>query len=49
MENPHSILLVEDEAKLGPIIRDELRRQGYLVDLAIDGKEAEEAFQNKLY
>ncbi|MBL0882828.1 MAG: response regulator transcription factor [Chitinophagaceae bacterium] len=49
MENLHSILLVEDEAKLGPIIRDELRRQGYLVDLAIDGKEAEEAFQNKLY
>ena len=49
MENPHSILLVEDEAKLGPIVRDELRRQGYLVDLAIDGKEAEEAFQNKLY
>jgi two-component system, OmpR family, copper resistance phosphate regulon response regulator CusR len=49
MENPHSILLVEDEAKLGSIIRDELRRQGYLVDLAIDGKEAEEVFQNKLY
>lgn len=49
MENPYSILLVEDEAKLGSIIRDELRRQGYLVDLAIDGKEAEEAFQNKLY
>lgn len=49
MENPHSILLVEDEAKLGPIIRDELRRQGYLVDLAIDGKEAEQAFQNKAY
>lgn len=49
MENPHSILLVEDEAKLGSIIRDELRRQGYLVDLAIDGKEAEEAFQNNLY
>lgn len=49
MENPHSILLVEDEAKLGPIIRDELRRQGYLVDLAVDGKEAEQAFQNKAY
>lgn len=49
MENPHSILLVEDEAKLGPIIRDELRRQGYLVDLAIDGKEAEQAFQSKTY
>lgn len=49
MENSHSILLVEDEAKLGPIIRDELRRQGYLVDLAVDGKEAEQAFQSKAY
>ena len=49
MENSHSILLVEDEAKLGPIIRDELRRQGYLVDLAVDGKEAEQAFQSKGY
>lgn len=49
MENSHSILLVEDEAKLASIIRDELRRQGYLVDLAIDGKEAEQAFQSKAY
>lgn len=49
MENPHSILLVEDEAKLGAIVRDELKRQGYLVDLAIDGKEAEKAFQSKTY
>lgn len=49
MENPHCILLVEDEAKLGQIIRDELKRQGYLVDLAVDGKEAEIAFQSKTY
>ncbi|MFN3665214.1 MAG: response regulator transcription factor [Sediminibacterium sp.] len=49
MENPHSILLVEDEAKLGQIIRDELKRQGYLVDLAIDGREAEQAFKAKTY
>lgn len=49
MENSHCILLVEDEAKLGQIIRDELRRQGYLVDLAVDGKEAELAFQSKTY
>lgn len=49
MENSHCILLVEDEAKLGQIIRDELKRQGYLVDLAIDGKEAELAFQSKTY
>ncbi len=49
MENLHSILLVEDEAKLGPIVRDELKRQGYQVDLAVDGKEAEEAFQSKAY
>lgn len=49
MENPHSILLVEDEAKLGQIIRDELKRQGYLVDLAVDGREAEQAFKSKTY
>ncbi len=49
MENPHSILLVEDEAKLGQIIRDELKRQGYLVDLAVDGREAEQAFKTKTY
>lgn len=49
MENLHSILLVEDEAKLGPIVRDELKRQGYQVDLAVDGKEAELAFQSKTY
>lgn len=49
MENPHSILLVEDEAKLGQIIRDELKRQGYLVDLAVDGQEAEFFFKSKTY
>ncbi len=49
MENPHSILLVEDEAKLGQIIRDELKRQGYLVDLAVDGREAENFFKSKTY
>jgi two-component system, OmpR family, copper resistance phosphate regulon response regulator CusR len=49
MENPHSILLVEDEAKLGQIVRDELKRQGYLVDLAVDGKEAEIFFRSKTY
>ena len=49
MENLHSILLVEDEAKLGPIVRDELKRQGYQVDLAVDGREAELAFQSKTY
>lgn len=49
MENPHSILLVEDEAKLGQIIRDELKRQGYLVDLAVDGREAESFFKSKTY
>ena len=49
MENPHSILLVEDEAKLGQIVRDELKRQGYQVDLAVDGKEAENFFRLKTY
>ncbi|MFZ6024976.1 MAG: response regulator transcription factor [Bacteroidota bacterium] len=49
MENPHSILLVEDEAKLGQIIRDELKRQAYHVDLAVDGREAENFFKSKTY
>ncbi|TDO28484.1 response regulator transcription factor [Sediminibacterium goheungense] len=49
MENLHSILLVEDEAKLGQIIRDELKRQGYVVDLAVDGNEAESFFKAKTY
>ncbi len=49
MENLHSILLVEDEAKLGQIIRGELKRQGYVVDLAVDGHEADNFFKAKTY
>ena len=35
------LLLVEDDAILGPKIRDALQRGGYAVDLAIDGIDAE--------
>lgn len=49
MENIHSILLVEDEAKLGQVIKDELQRQGYQVDHAVDGRQAETLFNSKMY
>lgn len=49
MENLYSILLVEDEAKLGQVIKDELKRQGYAVDHAIDGRQAEQFFHAKEY
>ncbi|NCT94284.1 MAG: response regulator transcription factor [Chitinophagaceae bacterium] len=49
MENIHSILLVEDEAKLGQVIKEELQRQGYQVDHAVDGRQAETLFNSKIY
>ncbi len=38
------ILLVEDEVKLGKVIKEELTRNGYATDLAIDGLEASRMF-----
>lgn len=35
------LLLVEDDAVLGPSIRSALQHAGYAVDLAIDGVQAE--------
>ncbi len=49
MENLHSILLVEDEAKLGQVIKDELKRQGYQVEHAVDGRQAEQFFNSREY
>ncbi len=49
MEKLHSILLVEDEAKLGKVIQDELNRKGYYTDIAGDGKEAEKLFRQRIY
>lgn len=49
MENVHSILLVEDEVKLGKAIQDELVRQGYEVEVATNGKEAEKMFKKQVF
>ena len=43
------ILLVEDDAKLGPAIRDELIHNGFETDLATDGKMAEKMFHTARY
>jgi two-component system copper resistance phosphate regulon response regulator CusR len=45
----HRILLVEDEAKLGKVIRDELNSNGYQADLAVDGLEASKMFNLHSY
>lgn len=45
----HSILLVEDEIKLGKAIQDELVRQGYEVEVATNGKEAEKMFKKQAF
>jgi|GEM_PF-4990437 len=37
----HSILLVEDDADIGEMVRDQLEREGYRVTQAFDGEEAE--------
>ena len=44
MNVTHKILLVEDEAKLGTTIKEELNSNGYQTDLAIDGLEASRMF-----
>lgn len=40
----HRILLAEDEPHLGKVVKESLEKQGYLVDLAPDGKEAWDLF-----
>lgn len=49
MEISHRILLIEDEPKLGKVISEELRGQGYQVDLAADGLIAESFFKQNNY
>jgi two-component system copper resistance phosphate regulon response regulator CusR len=49
MEKKYRILLVEDEAKLAQIIKDELSRVGYKVDIASDGNEALKLFNQHEY
>ena len=45
----HRILLVEDEAKLSKIIREELNANGYDTDIAADGLEASKLFNQHAY
>jgi two-component system copper resistance phosphate regulon response regulator CusR len=47
--NNYRILLVEDEAKLGQVIAEELTRHGYPADLATDGLEASRMFAENTY
>ncbi len=49
MEIGNRILLIEDEPKLGKVIVEELRGQGYQVDLAADGLIAESFFKQTSY
>ncbi|MFZ2783748.1 MAG: response regulator transcription factor [Sediminibacterium sp.] len=49
MEKKYRILLVEDEVKLAQIIKDELSRAGYRIDIASDGNEASRLFGQQEY
>jgi len=49
MEKAYKILLVEDELKLGEVIKEELDRKGYETIIARDGKEAETLFNATNY
>jgi len=49
MEKKYRILLVEDEVKLAQIIKDELSRAGYRIDIASDGNEASRLFAQTEY
>ena len=49
MSIKHKILLVEDEVKLGNVIRDELNSHDYDTDLAADGLEASKLFSQNAY
>lgn len=49
MEKKYRILLVEDEVKLAQIIKDELLRAGYRIDIVADGNEASRLFGQQEY
>ena len=49
MRVTHKILLIEDEIKLGKIIREELSSNGYQTDIAVDGLEASRLFEKESY
>ena len=49
MQQEISILVVEDEPKVGAFIQEGLQEQGFLVDLVTRGSEALTAFSQKTY
>ncbi|MDX9751378.1 MAG: response regulator transcription factor [Flavobacteriales bacterium] len=49
MSTKATILLVEDDENLGFVIQDALRRKGYTVHLARDGKEGLRQFNEQVY
>ena len=49
MEKKQRILLVEDEVKLGQIIKDQFTRNGYKVDLALNATDATKQFYYHAY
>ena len=49
MSTIQKILLVEDEPKLGQAVQEELNRNGYPADLAVDGLEASRLFGRNTY
>jgi DNA-binding response OmpR family regulator len=49
MMNRHTILLVEDDANLGFVIKDNLALKGYEVTLSTDGKDAMNYFKTGLF
>ena len=49
MAHNYRILLVEDEAKLGQVVMEELARNGYPTDIAIDGLAATRLFNQHIY
>ncbi|MFY9464385.1 MAG: response regulator transcription factor [Sediminibacterium sp.] len=49
MGKKYRILLVEDEVKLAQIIKDELSRAGYRIDIVSDGNEASRLFGQQEY
>ena len=49
MEKRNTILLVEDETKLSLLIKEELSANGFVVDIASDGHQAEALFKLNSY
>ncbi len=45
---PH-LLLVEDETKVAAFIKKGLERQGFMVEIAVDGKEGKQFFDERTY